>query len=372
MIGWLTGFHTDVYRVQGEYCQTDTSSLYSFSNKRDRTQLAVGVSKPYTYILGGGCVMKQLNLEGISILQMQIFITAGTELNYTRTANICNITQPTVSRSIDALEKALDVSLLYKRSNRMQLTPAGKVIHSCFKELLCELYRHIHIAHEQQQGIGSKLRITYPMHSNLSKAIAFLGHEYQEKMADKKIAIEYKNSTHTEGLQYLLENRVDIQFSVDLIQGMTEQYSELESCVIMKLPLMAYMRRTNPLSCKRKVTLEELQHQNLIVQKRETDAYCARHLEQCFAKAGYVPTISKYCDFALEGAMNIQNDDEVMIADRFALSFNISHLTSVEIEDAEMSYIMIWRKEDKKVAIVSEFLKYVEDYFKSVNYSIFE
>jgi len=26
--------------------------LYSFSNKRDRTQLAVGVSKPYTYILG--------------------------------------------------------------------------------------------------------------------------------------------------------------------------------------------------------------------------------------------------------------------------------------------------------------------------------
>lgn len=26
--------------------------MYSFSNKRDRTQLAVGVSKPYTYILG--------------------------------------------------------------------------------------------------------------------------------------------------------------------------------------------------------------------------------------------------------------------------------------------------------------------------------
>jgi hypothetical protein len=30
--------------------------LYSFSNKRDRTQLAVGVSKPYTYILGGEAV----------------------------------------------------------------------------------------------------------------------------------------------------------------------------------------------------------------------------------------------------------------------------------------------------------------------------
>ena len=49
--------------------------------------------------------MKQINLEEISILQMQIFITAANELNYTRTANICNVTQPTVSRSIDALEK---------------------------------------------------------------------------------------------------------------------------------------------------------------------------------------------------------------------------------------------------------------------------
>ena len=32
--------------------------MYSFSNKRDRTQLAVGVSKPYTYILGGDLIDK--------------------------------------------------------------------------------------------------------------------------------------------------------------------------------------------------------------------------------------------------------------------------------------------------------------------------
>jgi hypothetical protein len=34
--------------------------LYSFSNKRDRTQLAVGVSKPYTYILGGEIIMSEM------------------------------------------------------------------------------------------------------------------------------------------------------------------------------------------------------------------------------------------------------------------------------------------------------------------------
>lgn len=316
--------------------------------------------------------MKQLNLEGISILQMQIFITAGNELNYTRTASICNVTQPTVSRSIDALEKTLDLTLLYKRANRMQLTPAGKVIHSCFKEQLCELYRNIHIAHEQQQGIGSKLRITYPVHSNLSKPISFLGHAFQEKNVGENVSLEYKNSTYTEGLQYLLENRVDVQFSVDLIQEMAEQYGELESCVIMEMPLRAYMLRTNPLSCKRKLSFQDLQGQKLIVQKRETDAYCARYLEQCFVRAGYVPTISRYCDFALEGALNIQSDEEVLIADRLALSFQISHLTSVEIEGARMKYIMIWRKDENKDTVVSGFVKYAADYFKNIDYAVLE
>lgn len=38
--------------------------MYSFSNKRDRTQLAVGVSKPYTYILGGDLSFIGLEFQG--------------------------------------------------------------------------------------------------------------------------------------------------------------------------------------------------------------------------------------------------------------------------------------------------------------------
>ena len=41
--------------------------MYSFSNKRDRTQLAVGVSKPYTYILGGENIGEE-EKEFISII----------------------------------------------------------------------------------------------------------------------------------------------------------------------------------------------------------------------------------------------------------------------------------------------------------------
>lgn len=316
--------------------------------------------------------MQQIDLSGISIIQMQIFITAGDELNYTRTANICNVTQPTVSRSIDALERTLGLSLIYKHSNRMQMTPAGKVIHSCFKEILCELYRNIQIAHERQEGIDSKLRITFPVNSNLSKPIALLGQTFTEDYSEKRVSLEYKDSSHTQGLQYLLDNRVDVMFTVDLIQEMLDRYEELDSCVIMEMPLYAYMPRMNPLSCKRKLTFSDLSNQKLIVQKREVDSHCARRLEKCFSQAGYSPTISHYCDFTMEGALNLQKDDEVLIADRFALSFMPPNISRVEINQAQMKYLMVWRKNEGKDTMVSEFIRYAEEYFKNLNFKIFE
>lgn len=314
--------------------------------------------------------MKQLNLEGINILQMQIFITAGTELNYTRTAYICNVTQPTVSRSIDALERALDLKLIYKKSNRMQLTEAGQVIHSCFKENMCELYRNIQIAHDQQQGIGSKLRITYGINSNLTKMIADLGQSFLKKTEGENISIEYKNSSRTEGLQYLLQNRVDVLFAIDLIKEIAEKDKELDYCILLELPLMAYMLRTNALSCKRKLSFQDMEGQELIVQKPEKDSCCTRKLEEWFVKEGIIPHISHYCDFTMEGVMNIQKDNEVLLADQFDLPQQLSHLARVEVENTKMQYVVLWRKSDTNNKVISEYINCAKQFFRNICYSI--
>lgn len=59
--------------------------MYSFSNKRDRTQLAVGVSKPYTYILGGeqkglrGQLMKILLDDLAPEAKLRLYAETGQE-----------------------------------------------------------------------------------------------------------------------------------------------------------------------------------------------------------------------------------------------------------------------------------------------------
>ena len=72
--------------------------------------------------------MRHFNLDSLSFLQIQIFIAAARELNYTRAAKICNVTQPTVSRSMDALEKTLGLQLFIRNGNHMPLSPAGRLL----------------------------------------------------------------------------------------------------------------------------------------------------------------------------------------------------------------------------------------------------
>lgn len=313
--------------------------------------------------------MKQINLEEISILQMQIFITAANELNYTRTANICNVTQPTVSRSIDALEKTLGLTLFYKRSNRMQVTPAGKVIHDCFQEVLCELYRNIQIGHELQDGIGAKLRVTFPLRTNISRILAPSIQNFKEESGAH---IEYKDSEHMVGIQYLLENRVDVMFTSDFDINVNGRNDELNHSVVLSAPMKAFMLRTNPLSCKRKLSFDDLRDQKLMVPKWEKDSYYNKRMEQWFRELDYAPVISRYCDFALEGAVNIQNDDEILLTDSFSLPFHLPHLVEVQIENTETNITMLWRKKEIQDGIVMKFVDYITEYARSGRYSIFE
>ena len=64
--------------------------------------------------------MRYFPLSNISIFQIEIFLAAAKELNYTRAARICSTTQPTVSRQISALEETLGIVLFVKRGSNLQ------------------------------------------------------------------------------------------------------------------------------------------------------------------------------------------------------------------------------------------------------------
>ena len=60
--------------------------------------------------------------------QLKYFMELARQLNYSTTAQQLYITQPTLSRSIMALEHEVGAKLFYRESGNVSLTPAGKLL----------------------------------------------------------------------------------------------------------------------------------------------------------------------------------------------------------------------------------------------------
>ena len=63
-------------------------------------------------------------------LKLLTFITVAKTKNFTRAADILNITQPGVSQHIKALEEYYNAKLFYKKGKQMELTSEGMLLFS--------------------------------------------------------------------------------------------------------------------------------------------------------------------------------------------------------------------------------------------------
>jgi DNA-binding transcriptional LysR family regulator len=77
----------------------------------------------------------------LDLRQLRLFIGVAEELHFGRAAARLFITQPALSRQIQALEQALGVLLLERDHHRVDLTPPGRVLLEQARELLAHSQR---------------------------------------------------------------------------------------------------------------------------------------------------------------------------------------------------------------------------------------
>ena len=62
----------------------------------------------------------------MDIEAVKMFSVLAKKLNYTETAKALDVSQPTLSRKIKALEESLNVTLVHRRGSSISLTPQGE------------------------------------------------------------------------------------------------------------------------------------------------------------------------------------------------------------------------------------------------------
>ncbi|OFD27167.1 hypothetical protein A1D07_08580, partial [Acinetobacter baumannii] len=196
----------------------------------------------------------------LSLKSLQCFVTLVKTKSFTRTAEELYLTQPTISKILQQLEEQLQVQLLVKpdhgRKRQIELTEIGERIYQHAVELLqAEQNIFLEIENYQQLKTGTLKLGVPPLGSQLLTTALF---DFHRQWPYIELAFMEVGSRGIE--QALLNNELDVGV---LLQPFDEQtFNSIELC---NYPLMVLLRRDATWATRKKINLEELQHQSFLM-----------------------------------------------------------------------------------------------------------
>lgn len=95
----------------------------------------------------------------MELSQVRYFVTLSRTLNFSRAAELCNVTQPAFSRAIQRLEEELGGPLIYRERNLTQLTELGREMHPHLAAMLEAAEAATSLAAARRTQTGGPLKI---------------------------------------------------------------------------------------------------------------------------------------------------------------------------------------------------------------------
>lgn len=232
----------------------------------------------------------------MDINNLREFIELAKRLNFTETARMLNVSQPTLSKHIGAFERSLKLELFNRQGNRLSLTRAGT-------ELLPYAYRIIESQNEFQDVVKN-LRTTKPP---LLKIGGFVDEELVSQtlsnillaMSEKygRNFLEVCPSKHKLPHELLSSGEADIVFDYDYEKF--KENDELDSAFIGSLRWVAVVNRDSDLAKKDSVSIEDLKDETLIKIEGSHISEAWQFVHQCCNAHGFEPKIKRHYSMRL-------------------------------------------------------------------------
>jgi DNA-binding transcriptional LysR family regulator len=142
----------------------------------------------------------------MELKQLEYFVAAAEELNFTRAAKRCHVVQSAVSASIKALEAELGTDLFDRTTHRVRLTDDGETLHVRARDVL----RSADIARSSVSSQGSALRgrlaigVMQGAWEGMPQAIGRMKSHHPE------VRIRLRQAPVTDLFREVLESRLDV------------------------------------------------------------------------------------------------------------------------------------------------------------------
>lgn len=184
--------------------------------------------------------------------QLEYFIELAYTLNYTKTAEILDIAQPTLSKAISHLEEELGYSLFVKKGRKIELNKKGQTF-------LAYAEKSMNILNEgilRAERVGQYINIGSITSLELN-VLPEIIQKYQEKYPDSFFNIQTDVSANL--INKLIKEEIDFALCTK-----TSEIDDLSFIPIHEQRLFVALYEGHPLCNKKEISFDDLKDQKMI------------------------------------------------------------------------------------------------------------
>lgn len=222
--------------------------------------------------------------------QLRYFITVAEELHFGRAAESLHLSQPALSKQIQALEDSLEIKLFERTKHWVKLTPAGQKFLETARRILHEVEEGIEVTRQVADGQSGRLRIGFTEAALFSLAPDIVS-TYREQYPQLELIL---TSGGTEAqVEALRTHQIDVSFVYLPIREPSLSIHPLfEQNYIAALPASHRLAR------QKQIALQSLANEPLIFYPRSLAPVLYANFIKCCEQAGFVPKIVQEAEFA--------------------------------------------------------------------------
>ncbi|MBN2639440.1 MAG: LysR family transcriptional regulator [Bacteroidales bacterium] len=191
--------------------------------------------------------------------RLKVFYTAAKHLSFSKAAEELFISQPAISKHVQALEQHFKTKLFVRQGNKVGLTPEGKILFKYASEVT-ECYKKMQYDMDQlanknrgQIRIGASTTLTQYILPGILKA-------FRDEYPDIRLEILNENTEQIE--TFLLQKEIDL----GIIEGRSKK-RELKYTAFLRDELVLVTKKGHPIAKKGEITIEQLTKMPLVIRE---------------------------------------------------------------------------------------------------------
>lgn len=286
----------------------------------------------------------------MEINKLRTFVDLANTLSFSQTAENLYITQSSVSKQINSLEKDLGHKLFVRNNKQVSLTDAGEAILSNCQLIISQEDRLISKLHQIDQHKNSLIKMaviptfsSYPIFNEITKYID----------SNPEIDFQLLETESNDTLNLLKKKDVDLAFYRSLTKKVG--ISDIEYLLLRKEKFALCVAEDDKLAQKEKIDLKDISGESYIMLAQNSQLY--QPVINLCKQAGFKPNIVFTSDRMSSIIEMIKNHQGVAILMNSGQT--IPGVKFIEIEPTQESYLYLLRRKDNNNLQVKKLWNYV-------------